>query len=90
MTTESTLVPSEPQAGILVTEEELANLTWNNEVLNERLAQLELQLEDQGWTSLTGGSETEFSRDGLRRINTLARMMYLKNPLIHKDHIFIR
>lgn len=55
-----------------------------NELLMERLADLELALEDQNWLKVSFDSEREFSREGLRRISTLARIMYLKNPLIRR------
>lgn len=62
----------------------LQQMTWQNELLVERLAELELALEDQGWRRLTGEDEKEFSRQGLRDINRLARLFYLKNPLIQR------
>lgn len=55
-------------------------LTESLELLQERIA--ELEQEDIGWQELTGGFDTEFSREGLGRIVRLARVMYLKNPLI--------
>lgn len=50
--------------------------------LVERMAQLELALEDQEYRRLTWQATQEFSRDGLREICELARVMWLKNPLI--------
>lgn len=50
--------------------------------LLERMAQLELALEDQEYRRLTWQAEQEFSREGLRDICELARVMWLKNPLI--------
>jgi hypothetical protein len=52
--------------------------------LTERLASLELALEDAGWQRLTGETEREFSRDGLRQICDLALLAWLKNPLIKR------
>lgn len=52
--------------------------------LQERLAELELALEDYGWIRMTLAGEIEFSREGLGKINQLARLMYLKNPLIQR------
>jgi len=52
--------------------------------LTERLHDLELALEDVGWYKLGWMSEKEFSREGLRKINIIARYMYLKNPLIRR------
>lgn len=54
------------------------------EQLLERMAQLELALEDQEYRRLTWQAETEFSREGLRDICELARVMWLKNPLISR------
>lgn len=85
MTTESTLVRSEDLDERVTSLTELAaNLTWDNEVLRESLTVLEYQLERQGWTSLGGGLDTELSRETLRKINNLARAMWLKNPLIQR------
>lgn len=52
----------------------------------ETIADLELAIEDQGWTRYGSGSLTalDFSRAGLGRLIRLARMMYLKNPLIRR------
>ncbi len=52
------------------------------ELLQERLAELELALEDQDWVKLAGSSDRELSRDGLRKICKLARVMWIKNPVI--------
>jgi hypothetical protein len=52
--------------------------------LRERLVELELALEDGGWRRMALSGEREFSREGLRRINELARLMFLKNPLIQR------
>ncbi len=54
------------------------------EVLAERIADLELALEDVGWERALFEGEREFSRDGLERIAQLSRLMYLKNPLVQR------
>jgi len=54
------------------------------EFLQERLAELELALEDAGWMKLSSESNREFSREGLRKINQLARLYWIKNPLIKR------
>ncbi len=54
-------------------------------LMRERLAELELALEDRGWERLTGEGSTEFSREGLKRIIALSRVMYMKNPLISRS-----
>lgn len=48
----------------------------------ERIAELELALEDRGWRSLSGASEREFSREGLKKIVSESRLFYRKNPTI--------
>lgn len=55
-----------------------------NDTLVERIAELELALEDAGWLRLGDTSLEEFSREGLRRITRLARIFYLKNPLVQR------
>lgn len=62
----------------------LAQEAANVEMLQERLAELELALEDEGWMRLALAGEREFSRDGLQRIIALSRLMYLKNPLVQR------
>lgn len=52
--------------------------------MKERLAELEFALEDQGWERLVTEGASEFSRDALKRICNLSRLMYLKNPLINR------
>lgn len=53
-------------------------------LLQERLAELELSLEDGGWQRLSGDSDREFSPEALRKINAMARIYWLKNPLIRQ------
>lgn len=62
--------------------EQVAQLANTNELLVERLAALELALEDRDWIRFIGQGEIEFSREGLRTISQIARLMYLKNPII--------
>src|SRR3990172_10491951 len=57
---------------------------WNLELLQERIADLEMALQDEGWRQLTHLAEQEFTRPGLRLITDLARILYLKNPLIQR------
>ena len=56
----------------------------NYDLLTERIAELELALEDIGWIALGGEAMDEFSRDGLTRITRLGRIFYLKNPLVKR------
>jgi hypothetical protein len=53
------------------------------EHLIERLAVLEDQLSEQGWQRL-GGSDRDFSREGLRALSKMVRLRWLKNPLIKR------
>lgn len=60
-----------------------SSIEQNN--LTERLAELELALEDLSWTKiLYGDGEHEFSREALGKISYLSRIMYIKNPLINR------
>jgi hypothetical protein len=55
------------------------------ELFQERIAELELTLEDgSGWWRLDWQNRREFSRDGLNRIIALSRLFFLKNPLINR------
>jgi len=57
----------------------------NEEILTERIAELELALEDNLWTRMQGaGDEFQFSRDGLDKIIRNSRLYYLKNPVIRR------
>lgn len=64
--------------------ETLAQTEFSNEVLTERLADLELALEDANWMRLMFEGEQEFTREGLKKIVELARIMFIKNPLIKR------
>jgi hypothetical protein len=54
------------------------------EHLRESLADLEARMLEPGWMHLTAQAEQEFSRDGLRRITAVCRIMAIKNPLIKR------
>ena len=49
-----------------------------------RLAELEEQQSGGDWLKINQGSEHEFTRQGLRDITEISRIMYLKNPLIKR------
>lgn len=53
-------------------------------LMEERWAELELALDDVGWQRISLHAEREFSRDGLRRICSLSRIMWAANPLIKR------
>jgi hypothetical protein len=61
---------------------ELSSLRANEEFLKESIAELELALEDVGWRQLRVGNNREFSASGLRNIRAIARLFFIKNPLI--------
>jgi len=54
------------------------------EHLRESLADLEARMLEPGWTHLTAQAEREFTRDGLRQITAVNRVMALKNPLLKR------
>lgn len=53
-------------------------------VLKERLAELELALEDRGWKRQLAMATTEFSRYGIQQIILISRLYFIKNPLIRR------
>ena len=59
-------------------------LEVQNTELSERLAALEFALDSMDWRLLTTQTQQEFSRDGLRILTELARVMYLKNPIVKR------
>lgn len=56
----------------------------DNVRINERLSELEVSLEQEGWIRYDQSTSRELSRDGLQRMVRLARLMYLSNPLINQ------
>jgi hypothetical protein len=74
------------ERGITLSEEDARQVAYGFELLQERLAELEvsLQFEDIGWQRLGTEGETEFSPQFLKRIRGLSRLMFLKNPLISR------
>lgn len=56
------------------------------EMARERIAELELELEDTGWRHLSslGTGPWEFTREHLRDICRLSRLYFLKNPIINR------
>jgi hypothetical protein len=54
------------------------------DLLQERLAELELSQEDAGWRLLGAEGNHEFSRRFLKQITSLSRLMFLKSPLINR------
>lgn len=54
------------------------------DLIESRIAELELALEDEGWQRLLYEGGTEFTRAGLGKIIALSRLLWLKNPLIQR------
>lgn len=54
------------------------------EHLQESFAGLEQAMNEPGWRRLTGGAEQEFTREGLRQITAVCRIMAIKSPLIKR------
>lgn len=52
--------------------------------LQESIADLEARMYEPGWQRLTTMADQEFSREGLRQISAVNRLMALKNPLIKR------
>ena len=50
----------------------------------EGLADLELALEDTGWREFNTSGSWNFTRNGLKKMIGLSRLMYLANPLIRR------
>lgn len=65
-------------------EAQLESMALSRTDLLERLAELELGLEDIGWIRESHYEELALSRDGIKRIATLARLAFLKHPLIKR------
>lgn len=53
-------------------------------LMEERLAEIEVELEADGWQRLDGYDGRELSRRGLATMVRLSRSMYVANPLIRK------
>src|SRR6266705_2560736 len=51
--------------------------------LRERMAEIELALEDLGWVRMGYETQGELSRSGLRKLEIICRQLYLKHPLIN-------
>ena len=51
--------------------------------LRERMAEVELALEDLGWVRLGYEVQGQLSRSGLRKLIIITRQLYLKHPLIN-------
>jgi hypothetical protein len=64
--------------------EELRAERANVEHLQESMSGLEARMYEPGWQLLVARAERDFSRDGLRQITAVCRVMAAKNPLIRR------
>jgi hypothetical protein len=76
------MVEAAPQG--LTLREDNAALSATVSLLQESLADLQLAMEDRGWTRLIAAGQQEFARDGLTRISAAARVYTIKNPLLRR------
>lgn len=57
----------------------------NNQLLQERIGELELALDDMGWEPMAGSKyPNQFSKAAIDKIAQMARVYWLKNPLIKR------
>jgi hypothetical protein len=75
------LTGSSTQTAITELREDLANERNQTAFLEESLADLELALQDRGWTHLTHGQNLEFSPAGRKNLVDICRAMTVSNPL---------
>lgn len=54
----------------------------NLDLYEERLADLEAELQEIGWLKLSWETSQDLSREGLSQLIQLSRVMYLRNPII--------
>jgi hypothetical protein len=64
--------------------EELRQERHTREFLQESIAELENRMLEPGWTRLTALADREFTREGLRQITAVVRVVALKNPLVKR------
>ena len=77
--------PADADAGLRALVAEVALESENREIFQERIAELEFQLEDVNWKRLAGIDEKfQFSRSNLATIIRTSRLYYLKNPIIRR------
>lgn len=69
---------------ITLKDQALVRLDQGYDYVTERLAELELAIEDQGWNKISGDDNKEFSPEARKQINYMARLFFFKNPLIKR------
>lgn len=60
------------------------SLSYQVETLREALSRSDMFQEDRGWQKLTEQGSAAFTRDGLRQISDINRVMFVMNPLIKR------
>ncbi len=64
---------------------DMTKVVGQNGLLEERISELENFIEDVGWERIYGyNGDFQFTREALRDIIRLSRLMYLKNPIIRR------
>lgn len=63
---------------------EIAAMSENEEVFKERIAELELAIDDSEWTGLGSSDGFQFDRTTIDKLVRLSRLYYLKNPAIKR------
>lgn len=76
--------PSTSSPVVETLQEQLRSEQESNLMLSERIADLQLAMEDKGWQSLASGVADELSAEGRRRIALICRTMAVSNPLIKR------
>ncbi len=72
------------RSSIQLKDQEISQLGSGYDFLQERLAELELAIEDIGWTKISGDQDKEFTQEARKKIAHLARIFFFKNPLIKR------
>jgi hypothetical protein len=67
--------------------ERLDHANNNLELARESITELQLAMEDIGWSRLIAAGEREFTRDGLRQITAICELFSIKNPLVKRGLI---
>lgn len=66
------------------TQQNSAAIEGSYRFLQESMYELERELAQEGWQAMGRQMDAELSRQGLRALSTLARIMFLRNPLINR------
>lgn len=65
-------------------QEQLTAERDTNLLLQESIADLQVQLSDPGWVRLIAQADVEFAPEGLRQLRAICRLFAVKNPLIKR------